>query len=167
MVMPKEVSSKLIQVQLQQTVCVHVRVASNLSTSTSPVIAEVRTIMAGRAAYRNLRRSAKLLFKNDLYAEKASYLQLREEFYKNASVSESKLLKNLLKDANEANEMLQFNLVQGRLNERGNYEVKLSNEHQVTVEAGQDSPHGPELEPIDTSVIGKPITIQKVSGSKT
>jgi hypothetical protein len=38
-------------------------------------------------------------------------------------------------------------------------EVKLSEQHQVTVEAGQVLPHGPELSPIDPSFIGKHVSV--------
>mmetsp|Transcript_33624 Transcript_33624/g.34253 ORF Transcript_33624/g.34253 Transcript_33624/m.34253 type:complete len:127 (+) Transcript_33624:154-534(+) len=123
--------------------------------------------MAGRAAYRTLRRSAKSLFKNDAFAGNAAYLQLREEFLKNKDVTDKQQISLLLKGVEEVNEMLQFNLVQGHRNDRGNYEVKLSNEHQVTVEAHQDLPNGPELEPIDKSVTGSPITVQKVKGKNS
>ena len=41
--------------------------------------------------------------------------------------------------------------------------MKLTAEHQVTVAAGQDKPHGQEFEPIDKSVIGTDIKIEKSS----
>ena len=41
----------------------------------------------------------------------------------------------------------------------------LKEEHKVTLEAGQDLPHGPELAPIDPSFIGKHVEINKVKGS--
>ena len=46
-------------------------------------------------------------------------------------------------------------------------EVKLSAEHHVTVEAGQDDPHGPELAVADPSLLGsaKAIKIEKTKGS--
>jgi hypothetical protein len=71
--------------------------------------------------------------------------------------------------------MLRFNIVQGQLNDRGNYgdgsfagfsanhvvDVRLTDENQVTIEANQDLPHGAELEPIDRSLVGE-IHVEKV-----
>ena len=75
--------------------------------------------------------------------------------------------------------MLRFNIVQGTLNERGNYgmipfgrhyiilmccnaDVKLTPENQVTVETKRDDPLGAELEPMDPSISGSPVRIDKV-----
>jgi hypothetical protein len=44
--------------------------------------------------------------------------------------------------------------------------VTLSEEHVVTVEANQDNPNGPMLEPVDTAMIGKPVIIEKVANRK-
>jgi len=68
----------------------------------------------------------------------------------------------------EVDEMLRFNIVQGRMNERGNYDVDLTREETQTVlQAGQDLPMGVEMEPVDKSVLGDPteIKIEKTSGS--
>ena len=46
-------------------------------------------------------------------------------------------------------------------------EVKLKEEHLVTVEKEQHNPHGPELSPIDPSFIGKHVTVTKTKGSGT
>ncbi len=43
--------------------------------------------------------------------------------------------------------------------------VSLKEEHQVTVQAGQDLPHGPELAPIDPSFIGKHVQVNRSKGS--
>ena len=45
-------------------------------------------------------------------------------------------------------------------------DVKLSNEHLVTVEAGQDEPHGPILESADRSILGTDVKIDKSSKKK-
>ena len=46
--------------------------------------------------------------------------------------------------------------------------VDLSNEHKVTVEAGQDDPHGPSIEVVDRSYIGdsSAIKIESVSNKR-
>ena len=43
--------------------------------------------------------------------------------------------------------------------------MKLNPQHQITVEEEQYNPNGPELAPVDTAVIGKPITIEKTKAS--
>ncbi len=65
----------------------------------------------------------------------------------------------------EADEVLRFNIVQGSLNTKGNYDVKMTSpSHHVTVEAGQCETHGPALEPIDLSILGdvSAVSIDKV-----
>ena len=49
--------------------------------------------------------------------------QLREEFLKNKNVSSPEELKALYQGVEEVDEMLRFNIVQGKLNSNGNYEV--------------------------------------------
>ena len=46
--------------------------------------------------------------------------------------------------------------------------VDLSNEHKVTVEAGQDDPHGPSIEVVDRSFIGdaSSVKIESVKNKK-
>lgn len=71
--------------------------------------------------YRRLLRSTKLVFKSDIYALKQARVQLREEFIKNKHITSSSELKLLLQGIDEVDEMLKFNIVQGKLNDRGNY----------------------------------------------
>jgi hypothetical protein len=52
------------------------------------------------------------------------------------------------------------------MNDRGNFDVSLSPEHFVTVEAHQDEPHGPELAVADSSLLGKSVKVEKSSASK-
>jgi hypothetical protein len=128
-------------------------------------------MMSGTSKYRQLLRSVKFAFRNDFYAINMAKLQLREEFLKNAHVTDGKELAELYKGVDEADEMLRFNIVQGVMNERGNYDVSLaSEEHQTTVAAGQHRPHGVDLETIDKSVQGNSedviVTSTKSSGKK-
>lgn len=78
-------------------------------------------------------------------------IALRDEFSKNRSVTDAAALTELFKGVDEVDEMLRFNIVQGKLNkEKGSFEVKLSNpEHKVTIEEAQNDPHGPTIERID------------------
>ena len=114
----------------------------------------------GASKYRQLLRSVKFAFKKDVYAISMAKVQLREEFLKNARVSDAKELADLYKGVEEADEMLRFNIAQGILNERGNYEVSLSSEeHKTTVASGQDAPHGVEIESIEKSFRGPPYDV--------
>lgn len=45
-------------------------------------------------------------------------------------------------------------------------EVKLRAEHQETIAAGQSLPHGPELETIDPSYVGRSVIINKTKGDR-
>jgi len=110
---------------------------------------------SGLSYYRRLLRSVRFVFKKDVYAIQQAKIQLREEFTKNANITDTKELQQLYKGVEEVDEMLRFNIVQGTMNERGNFNVDLSSdEHKTTVEAGQVNPHGVELEAIDKSATG-------------
>ena len=113
------------------------------------------TSMNGSSKYRQLMRSVRFAFKSDAHAVSMARLQLREEFSKNAAVTDAKQLAELFKGVDEGDEMRRFNIVQGTLNERGNYDVSLHSEgHQTTVAAGQDNAHGVDLQAMDKSVTG-------------
>jgi len=71
--------------------------------------------------YRRLLKSATIVFKNDAYALKQAKIQLKNEFIKNKNITSSSELKQLLQGIDEVDEMLKFNIVQGKLNEKGNY----------------------------------------------
>ena len=45
-------------------------------------------------------------------------------------------------------------------------DVSFTEEHHTTIAAGQSSPHGPELEPIDPSYVGRDVVVNKVKGNK-
>ena len=102
-------------------------------------------------------RSVRFVFKQDVFAIQQAKIQLRAEFTKNSDVKDPDMLEALYKGVEEVDEMLRFNIVQGTMNERGNFDVDLSSEEKkTTVEAHKDLPHGVDLEPIDKSVSGKP-----------
>jgi hypothetical protein len=121
-----------------------------------------------RWGYRRLLRTAQHVFKEDAFAVQNARQQLREEFFKNQNVNDPTALGMLLKGIDEIDEMLRFNVVQGKMNTEGNFAVSLEPEHCVTIEAGQDDPHGPELAMPDTSLLGKPtdVKVQKTKAKK-
>jgi hypothetical protein len=120
-----------------------------------------------RAGYRQLLRSARTAFSQDALALRESKKELKKHFFANEYVSDPNQLKELLMGIKDVDEMLRFNIVQATRNqEKGNFEVKLNPEHQVTVDAGQVLPHGPELSPIDPSFIGKHVGVTKHKADK-
>lgn len=78
----------------------------------------MRTSLAG---YRRLLKSASLLFREDHFALVNAKSELKSEFLKNKSVTSAEDLKALLRGIEEVDEMLRFNVVQGKLNKNGNY----------------------------------------------
>ncbi len=77
--------------------------------------------MSVRMGYRRLLRSAHKAFAGDNYAIYSARLRLREEFFKNKDVTNKEELASLVKGIEEVDEMLNFNIVQGVVNSRGNY----------------------------------------------
>jgi len=73
------------------------------------------------AAFRRLMRARAALFRGDEYALDASRAKLREEFQQRSGVTDARELDELLAGAAEVEELLRENVVQGTLNERGNY----------------------------------------------
>lgn len=120
--------------------------------------------------FRRLLKSASVVFGGDAFALGQAKAQLREEFRRNRNVQDPGELQQLLQGIKEVDEMLRFNIVQGARNSRGNFEVKLAQpEHQVTIEAGQDRPHGVDIAPIDQSILGSPesVVVTRSKGSKS
>jgi len=75
--------------------------------------------------YRRLLRSTRNVFKNDSFALKQARLQLKSEFIKNKNITNNNELVLLLQGIDEVDEMLRFNIVQGKLNDRCNYVMLL------------------------------------------
>ena len=73
------------------------------------------------SGYRRLLKSASLLFNKDKYALINAKIELKAEFLKNRGVVDPVDLSALLRGIEEIDEMLRFNVVQGALNEKGNY----------------------------------------------
>lgn len=76
--------------------------------------------------YRKLLRSSRKLFANDTEALAGASKELRAQFEKHRYVTDAVELDALVKDIDDVFEMMEVNLVQARLNERGNYEVGLA-----------------------------------------
>ena len=92
--------------------------------SPSPASCTERYFPAMRASlsgYRRLLKSATVLFRQDQFALINAKSELKSEFLKNKSITNAEELDILLRGIGEVDEMLRFNIVQGKLNENGNY----------------------------------------------
>jgi len=120
------------------------------------------------SGYRRLLRSASSAFRSDAYALSQAKITLRNEFLKHRVVPNAEELRALLRGIEEVDEMLRFNIVQGRLNDKGHYAVKLeSPEHQTVLEQGKNDPHGVDIAPMDSSVLGaKGVQVTKTKSTK-
>lgn len=78
------------------------------------------------SAYRELHRARKTVFKNDAVALEAGKYKIREEFRKNAAVADPNEIQKLAKIAEETAVILKKTIVQAALNEKGNYQLKLT-----------------------------------------
>lgn len=86
--------------------------------------------------FRRLMKVRATVFKGDEYAMSASRTELREQFKMNREVTDQTHIKELIKGIVEAEELLTHNIVQGRKNERGNYECTISKEAAQTLGGG-------------------------------
>lgn len=75
----------------------------------------------GINGYRRLLKAAKVAFKSDALAIMESKKELRIHFEQNKKVNDPNVLKELISSIDEVEEMLRFAIVQGALNQKGNY----------------------------------------------
>ncbi len=87
----------------------------------------MRTQVLG--GFKRLLRARTKVFSGDENAMEASRKQLRAEFLKQRNETDVKKIEKHLVGIKEVEEMLLFNVVQGKSNERGNYEVKIEPQH--------------------------------------
>ncbi|KAL3699927.1 hypothetical protein R1sor_017949 [Riccia sorocarpa] len=91
--------------------------------ATAPRVNEVRSV------FRALLRVRRQAFAGDEHALAASAVQIRQEFEANRHVNDEKTVSELIAQAREAVDFIGLNVVQAKLNDRGNYEMKLAKEH--------------------------------------
>jgi complex III assembly factor LYRM7 len=72
--------------------------------------------MSAIGGYRKLLRSVSKAFQGDAHALVASRVELKKNFMQNKSVTDPRQLQEMLQGIEEVNEMLNFNIVQGKLN---------------------------------------------------
>ncbi|KAG6547022.1 hypothetical protein Mapa_011639 [Marchantia paleacea] len=81
------------------------------------------------SVFRALLRVRREAFAGDKQALKLSAAQIRQEFEANRHVTDEAMLSELLAQGREAVDFIALNVVQAKLNDRGNYEMKLEKEH--------------------------------------
>ena len=77
------------------------------------------------AAFRRLLRARAFTFAGDTAALQGASAAIRDAFDQNRRETDSEKISQMLRDAAEAEDMLKNHVAQGRLNEAGNYAVKL------------------------------------------
>lgn len=113
----------------------------------------------GKSAYRALLRASRIAFAGDKEAIKQAREQLRENFFANRALTGSALDK-AIKEAMDAAEFLEQNIVQGQLNETGNYAVELRPDQ------AENKRNDEELTHLDASVVEKAGKKPEVNSSK-
>jgi hypothetical protein len=98
------------------------------STPTATMSATAARAISG---YRRLFRARNKLFAGDVRALAESRLAIRAEFDKNLTVGDPSHLEGLLVMIDEAEDMMLHGIVQGSLNERGNYGAYHSNQSEI------------------------------------
>eukprot|EP00598_Pedospumella_elongata_P015009 CAMPEP_0185010914 /NCGR_PEP_ID=MMETSP1098-20130426/96227_1 /TAXON_ID=89044 /ORGANISM="Spumella elongata, Strain CCAP 955/1" /LENGTH=129 /DNA_ID=CAMNT_0027539865 /DNA_START=34 /DNA_END=423 /DNA_ORIENTATION=+ len=118
------------------------------------------------AGYRRLLRRINITFAGDHKAIKQAKIQLKGAFLENKHSTD---FETHQKEIDEIDEVLRFHIVQATKSVRGNFGLNLSDDHQVTIAAGQSLQHGPELEAIDPSYVGRTgsLIVEKTKGDRT
>lgn len=78
---------------------------------------------AALAGYRNMLRTIHQVFKGDGYAIKQTTAQLRTQVVANRAVSDASEIERMVADMRDASDFLKTYIAQGKLNDRGNFEV--------------------------------------------
>jgi len=102
--------------------------------------------------YARLLRARRKLFRGDEQALRSSLVAIRKEFDANRGLEDAEVISAMIKDVEEAVDMLENQLVQARLNERGNFEV----ENVRVPEAAKPGSAIPTFEP-------KPIDVERLN----
>ncbi|XVF32777.1 hypothetical protein REPUB_Repub17cG0111800 [Reevesia pubescens] len=81
------------------------------------------------SAYRALLRATRKSFGGDTLMLNASAVEVRQKFDANRHVTSEPEIHRLLEEAREASHFISTMIVQAKLNDRGGYEVKPSQDH--------------------------------------
>lgn len=82
-----------------------------------------------RSLFRSLLRVRRRVFAGDEVMVVAAGRQIRHEFEANRNVTDPEALRDCIAKGREAVDFVSMNVVQAKLNDRGNYEMKLDSAH--------------------------------------
>mmetsp|Transcript_52847 Transcript_52847/g.67767 ORF Transcript_52847/g.67767 Transcript_52847/m.67767 type:complete len:122 (-) Transcript_52847:155-520(-) len=82
----------------------------------------------GRIAYRRLLKARTVAFRGDNLALSKAKEGIRQGFMLNRDVTDPTKLERMFQEVDEAEEMLRYHILQGKKNDRGNYDVKFTEE---------------------------------------
>eukprot|EP00587_Corethron_hystrix_P013836 CAMPEP_0113329554 /NCGR_PEP_ID=MMETSP0010_2-20120614/20972_1 /TAXON_ID=216773 ORGANISM="Corethron hystrix, Strain 308" /NCGR_SAMPLE_ID=MMETSP0010_2 /ASSEMBLY_ACC=CAM_ASM_000155 /LENGTH=143 /DNA_ID=CAMNT_0000191671 /DNA_START=55 /DNA_END=486 /DNA_ORIENTATION=- /assembly_acc=CAM_ASM_000155 len=121
---------------------------------TSPATAAAATTIKclapfARSGYRKILRARSSLFGRDVSALRQSAVIIRQEFDKNKHVTDIDEARNQVNMIDECIEMLKYGIVQGELNDRGNYAVKIDPERSAVTRNDDRI----DVEPIDSETV--------------
>ena len=117
--------------------------------SVRPTMASARSAVL--ASYRNLMRSQRTAFANDVTMQAGARQEIRQHYLQNAHVTDEAELEALVKAADDAADFLVTGIVQGTLNDAGGYDTQVEARHLQSRKG--DKPL--ELHPVPESVAGK------------
>uniref|UniRef100_A0A7S2C810 Complex 1 LYR protein domain-containing protein n=1 Tax=Florenciella parvula TaxID=236787 RepID=A0A7S2C810_9STRA len=117
------------------------------------------------AGYRQLLRVRNVAFQGDALALEKSQEAIRMGFEANRLVSDEKEIKEHLRGVTQAVEMLQFNVLQGKLNDRGNYSVDIRPE-QADFHGGEEKIEISHMDEENTPLEPPPL-VTSTSGCKS
>lgn len=80
-------------------------------------------------SYKSLHRTILQVFEDDSSTVKSARAKVREEFMKNANEKDTNKIEELLKVADDVQNVLRKDVVQAIKNEKGHYKLKLRAEH--------------------------------------
>mmetsp|Transcript_35318 Transcript_35318/g.79685 ORF Transcript_35318/g.79685 Transcript_35318/m.79685 type:complete len:128 (-) Transcript_35318:189-572(-) len=78
--------------------------------------------------YRRLLRARLVAFQGDTLALNKSQEAIRQAFVEHRCETDGEKIRDLLRGVDQAEEMLKFHILQGKLNEQGNYSVPIPKE---------------------------------------
>ena len=84
-----------------------------------------------KQSYRTLLKSLKSLFGQDSYQIQQSRIYTRQQFEKNATLTDQQEVQNLLKIASQATIIIQKNIVQGHKKDKDTFVLDLKPHHEI------------------------------------
>eukprot|EP00241_Pyramimonas_parkeae_P020931 CAMPEP_0114298380 /NCGR_PEP_ID=MMETSP0059-20121206/12387_1 /TAXON_ID=36894 /ORGANISM="Pyramimonas parkeae, Strain CCMP726" /LENGTH=103 /DNA_ID=CAMNT_0001420737 /DNA_START=63 /DNA_END=374 /DNA_ORIENTATION=+ len=85
--------------------------------------------MVGLTVYRELLRATRAAFRHDMKMLTASRAEIRSKFEDSRMETDPKVVQELLGNGREASDFIRTHVVQGVMNDGGNFEVKLEEHH--------------------------------------